>query len=787
MASALPPLPDRRRFLTVLASAAAGGAVLPVTRWSAVRVDAQPTPLYAQPDGRRCLVRFFVSGLEAPAGRLRVFAEGQHLLGTAGVVPLGDGRLYGELWLALGAVPRIRTELAAPGLHAPLVSWHTPRPAPRWTVYWLALLPPAALEQQLTLGSIPRAVFASDAHRTRARLDPVPAAVPATAGDIPFLRLAEPAWQLAQATDLELAALGTVEAPALATPTMATVLSGSGVRAVLVRGVDRPGVYRLAGADGSRVLAVVPDADANAERLGFFDGGRRMVQLVEQFLEPDAASSEAAWPSRVVSAEGTTGLALVTGADAGALGTAAGAIEEWNRRFAYPRIVTGDPTPYFSAVEQRPADSITAWDPRERATVAPPTLAQADAAAAARAAERARRADALIACLTRLLPGGRTGLDAIAAQFALPLPGTVVFNPSPYSRTELVTLADGAERVVTDLPALGYAYVPLGTADGGGWQATEDDGSPLTLETAQFRVVLDRDTGAIRSLVSQNDGREWVRPGALGLNELDGAQLLEHTRSVLPGVGVRIVARRRSPEFGSVRSTVTVYDHLPHIEVWNEAAAPEQRAVRYRFAFAVDGPALTWEVPAGADRAPAPCDVTHLRWIRLAGGAGVVSLGALDAAAAHVDETGLLTSYGPRGAARYRIAVGAPGAFQRADDPWRFGWGLEPVLTAPVPGTGAARLPSFGPLFVVDQPGVLIVGAQWTRGGDGVIVYLQELTGQQRVATVGAGLLGWASARLVDLIERDLGAPAMTMVNGVGVTLKPHGVAAVKLRGVRLA
>ena len=153
----------------------------------------------------------------------------------------------------------------------------------------------------------------------------------------------------------------------------------------------------------------------------------------------------------------------------------------------------------------------------------------------------------------------------------MPWPGTVVFNPSPYSRTELVTLADGTERMVTNLPALGYAYVPLGGSTDGRWRATERGDQALTLETAQFRVVLDPDTGAIRSLISQNDGREWVRQGVLGLNELDGAQLLEHTRLVLPGVGLRIVARRRSPEFGSVRSTVTVYDHLPHVDVSNHA------------------------------------------------------------------------------------------------------------------------------------------------------------------------------------------------------------------------
>ncbi len=785
---ARPSLPDRRRFLSLLASAAAGSTVLPATLWAAARVDVQPTPLYAQPDGRRCLVRFFVSGLDAPAGRLRIFAEGQRLLGTAGVVPLGDGRLYGELWLALGAVRQIRTELAAPGLRAPLVSWHTPRPAPRWTIYWLPLLAAAALEERLaTLGPTPRAVLASDARRVGARLDPLPASLPAAAGDIPFLRLAQPAWRLAQEADLALAAVGEADASALASPTLAAVLAASGVRAVLVRGAGEPGAFGLSGADGSRILVVAPDADADAERLGFLEGGRRMVQLVQQFLEPDAASSEAAWPSRVLSREGATGVALVSGAAADRLGSAASALQQWNDRFAYPRIVTQDPAAYFTAVQQRHADRIAAWDTRAHAAAAPPTLAQADADAAARAAERSRRADALVGCLTRLLPGGGAGLDVIAAQLALPLPGTLVFNPAPYSRTELVTLTDGSERVVTDLPALGYAYFPLGANAGAGWRATTGEARSLVLETEQFRVALDPDSGSIRSLVSRGDGREWVRSGVLGLNELDGAQLIEHSRSVLAGVGVRIETLRRSPEFGMVRSTVTVYDHLPRIDVLNHAAAPEQRAVRYRFAFAVDGPQVQWEIPAGADHASAPVQLTPLRWLRLVGAAGTVSLGALEAAAAHVDGNGMLTSFGPRGPAHYRIAVGAPGAVERPDDPWRFGWGMEPLVTAAVPGTGGARLPSFGRLLVVDQPGVAIVGAQWARGGDGVIVYLQELAGQQRVATLGAGLLGWTSARLVDLIERDLGAPAMAMANGAGVTLKPHGIAAVKLLGPRLA
>ena len=111
---------------------------------------------------------------------------------------------------------------------------------------------------------------------------------------------------------------------------------------------------------------------------------------------------------------------------------------------------------------------------------------------------------------------------------------------------------------------------------------------------------------------------------------------------------------------------------------------------------------------------------------------------------------------------------------------------MQRLCAAPGRGAGEGRLPSVGRLLLVDQPGVAIVGAQGARGGDGVIVYLQELAGVPRVATLGAGVLGWRSARLVDLIERDLGAPAMTIANGAGVTLQPHGGAAVKLLGVRL-
>jgi hypothetical protein len=390
----------------------------------------------------------------------------------------------------------------------------------------------------------------------------------------------------------------------------------------------------------------------------------------------------------------------------------------------------------------------------------------------------------MIACLAPLVPGPGTGLHRIAGQLGMPVPGTLVFNPTSYPRTELVRMADGSERMATDIPPLGYAYLPHLPNDGGRWSTMEGDATGLTMETSRLRVALDPDTGAIRSVVTQADGREWVNQ-AVGLDAVDGARVEGTVREAWAGVGVRIIAQRRTP-WGEIRTAVTVYENLPWIEVLNHAE-PGEEPVAYRFGVEVRAASVEWEIPAGMGRATPPCSCPHLRWVHLAGERGSVLLAARQAALGSVDSDGVLTSYGPRGESRYRIRVNPAGALVFREDPWRFGWGVEPVVTAPVPGTGGATLPSFGSLLAPDQPGIALVGLQPATNGDGVIVYLQELSGRARVATLAAGLIGFEDARLVDLIERDLGAPAMVTGNGVGVLLPAHGVAAVRLQGVSLS
>src|SRR5205814_8796402 len=90
---------DRRSFVAWLGS-------LPIFRRrrslsrAPILIEATPTALYQQPDGRNNLVRVAVTGLDAPAARARLTDRRGTLVGTAGLLPTGAG-LAGELWVPL--------------------------------------------------------------------------------------------------------------------------------------------------------------------------------------------------------------------------------------------------------------------------------------------------------------------------------------------------------------------------------------------------------------------------------------------------------------------------------------------------------------------------------------------------------------------------------------------------------------------------------------------------------------------------------------------------------------
>jgi hypothetical protein len=339
-------------------------------------------------------------------------------------------------------------------------------------------------------------------------------------------------------------------------------------------------------------------------------------------------------------------------------------------------------------------------------------------------------------------------------------------------------MADGAERMVTDVPPLGYAYVvqtgtPAESAGALPWR--EPRGDALELRAGGRRIVVDAWTGALAS-VRDAMGLEWAAAG--GLNAVDGARLERVARVTVPGVGERLVAERTLPGAGRMRSTVTLYDGPAWVDVENVAPV----SVDVAFPFAIAARQVTWDIPAGRDLAEPPVErLVHLRWIALEDGARAALFRSLDAPYVAVPDASTLVSTAPTGATRYRFRVTETG-----DPAWRFGWNAEPFLTAPVPGGRRGGLPTAGALLEVEQTGVAVLAMKPADLGDGVIVYLQELTGLARTVAVRPGVLTFDAAWHVDFVERDLGRAPADGDGGVLLPVSAYGVVAVRLVGVRL-
>lgn len=131
-------MPDRRTFLGWLSATTAARAAHARGASPQPTVDAHPTALYQQPDGRKNLVRVTITGLDAPAARARVTDRHGTLVGTAGVLPAGDGLvLQGEVWVPLSEASdfQFEVEVGKKRVASRRLRLTPPR---RWTLYWLS-------------------------------------------------------------------------------------------------------------------------------------------------------------------------------------------------------------------------------------------------------------------------------------------------------------------------------------------------------------------------------------------------------------------------------------------------------------------------------------------------------------------------------------------------------------------------------------------------------------------------------------------------------------------------
>jgi hypothetical protein len=393
----------------------------------------------------------------------------------------------------------------------------------------------------------------------------------------------------------------------------------------------------------------------------------------------------------------------------------------------------------------------------------------------------------------RLLDAGTPVQDTLAAlarEVETAIPGYLVVNPTPFRRTDVVTLADGTPRVVTDVPPMGYTFILNDpTADAQPGQSTPQPSVSPVAENATFRLEIDRRSGAIFSLIARASGREWAR--AEGLNAVSGAILEGLTREDIPGVGVRLTAHRWSSDLHEFHTTVTLYDALPWVDIENDtsvdpvAPVAPVAPVQYRFAFAAPEPKVRWEIPAGYEEAAAPVErFAHLRWLALEAGPDAVLFRGLDSPYLTAWSDGTIQNHAGPGRARFRLETDiAPVPVMTCA---RFGWGSEPFEVVPVTENPRGRLPRFGRLLMLDQPSAAIVGLKWADDGDGVIVYVQELSGMASFLSLGYGLLAFDGARQIDFLERDLPGEVTVVPDGVAFQSRPWGVTALRLLGVRL-
>lgn len=775
---------DRRGFLTAVTSSLASvlvPAVTPRSLHGALAVTAEPTVFWANPAGRANLVRFFISGTAAAAGRLRVYDRSRRLVGTAGLLRVGDV-LRGELWIDLDRPMSITSELETPGLGRVLRTSHRLVPPTRWTIVWLTAGDPETIRDRLDrLPPVNRLV--QQAVWREAGVIANPLAAPDrlhTLDHLGFLRDGgEDTGSLARALGLPLGSVALTDALEALPSSAPLALAGGGVPYLVRRFGAEPFAW-WPGPDGSRVLTVTLPAGADPATLGFGSAGDEMARRVEAHLHARGTIDP---PGRDETADAVT---FVVGTEVtDALPGMVAAVRDWNRRYAHPHIVIGGTEDL-----QRVAAHVPATIPTLSAGEAPSLRPAPEAAALRRlAAERDaaghRRVLAALAPVASLLPTPGAGAGAaqrIAAGIDTRVPGYVVLNPSPFRRTDTVSLPDGRLQLVTDVPALGYTFVldegvapdtvPIDPRDG-----------PATVEGAALSAQIDPATGAISSLRYRDHWRQWA--AGSGLNAADTATLLRGERQAFAGVGTRLALQRYSVYHGTFSSSITTYDALPWLDIENRADAPERPSFGYGFGFALEDSTVRWEIPAGHVEAKPPLrHLVHLRWLAVDSPSASLLFRGVHTPYVAVEAETRLETPASAGAARYRILL-TPDVPSVADCAV-FGWGTEPLAVVPVAASDGGHVPRFGAPFVLDQIDAAIVAVDGTTEADRAIVYIQNMASDARLLTLGFGLLAWTDARRVDFRGREIAETVTPVPDGLAVQAPPWGVVAVRLEGLRL-
>jgi hypothetical protein len=443
------PVRDRREFLTTVSAL---GALLLQPRFprlvnQAPTVRARPTIFHGHPGGRTTLVRFVATGFGAPAGRLRVFGPRRRQLGTAGMLRV-DEVLYGELWVPLERRLAISTELEVPGRRGVIRHRHDLEPQPRWTLYWSTVVDPEILRRHLeALDPLHRGIRAALYAAAGVRVNPLSQIGERSGLDhLPFLRMVLPARLLEREFGIPASSLAVAQSPRSLAPSTALVLAGSGVRVIAFTDGGDELIQRLGGPGDKGVWTVNSRVTGQPDELGFGDSDAEMTAFVERWLTATPPLRSERVGSHAV---------FVIGDDPTAAPAALATVRRWNGRFAYPRIAIGeyaDPFPRAPS-DQTSARRTVAVGVATNVTEEALSLAELEALRVTRERMVVERADGLVSTAAAVLGRPGAGLQALTEALAVRFSGTLVFNTAPFTRTDVVTLEDGRDAIVTDVPS----------------------------------------------------------------------------------------------------------------------------------------------------------------------------------------------------------------------------------------------------------------------------------------------------------------------------------------------
>ncbi|MFB6491380.1 MAG: alpha-mannosidase [Thermoproteus sp. AZ2] len=411
--------------------------------------------------------------------------------------------------------------------------------------------------------------------------------------------------------------------------------------------------------------------------------------------------------------------------------------------------------------------------------------------------------------LERVIDEAKRAAEAAASALAGAGDAHLAFNSLPWGRLEYVEV-DG-RLIPVRLPPLGYAVVK--EADVGDEARASEAGGSIVLENKHLRLVIDKASGAFKSLFDKGAGREvlrgesnvfiaheniptwdaWdVEPGF----EKGGVRAALIEAAVIERGPYRASAKLRFRLLSSeVEEEVRLYAGLRRIElVVKTNMRDRQRLLKLWFDFDVNTDKAVFEIPFGNAERPAVGNTSFdlarfespfLRWLDVSeGGYGVAVMSSVKHGA-FVREGKIGISMATTPVFPDPLAEAEPeealvvlyphiGDWRSADVPRE----AYSALYRPLVVKGKAGKASLGSL---EGRGLILEALKRAEDGDGLVARIYEAHNSRGVGVFR--LRGVEEAEAVDILERRLLKPVKASNGAVEFEYRPYEIITLKLKG----